>query len=175
MGIITNYRNPLRGKIRDYETYFDKNLKDSFDPRKIVTDLTCMDSINKPAKAWWGSPVGAKFGWKEWCEAEEFGIERYDFDSEPIRWGLKDGSSIFVIDTEDIADIDNPNNLIVHYTSREDGNHLDFQRILDDGIIAIELANSSIGHMFMNKYELMFNCWDCESIVVLDPQSIVWY
>ena len=39
---------------------------------------------------------------------------------------------------------------------------------------AIELENSFIGHMFYSRIEVdLFNSWDCESIVVLNPDKIL--
>ena len=54
--------------------------------------------------------------------------------------------------------------------------NLDFITMYNDGIIAVELLNASIGHSFLrlDRVELMFNSWDCESIVVLDKDCIVF-
>ena len=49
----------------------------------------------------------------------------------------------------------------------------DFRRVLKD-YDAIELENSFIGHMFYSGIEVdLFNSWDCESIVVLNPDKIL--
>ena len=76
---------------KTYVTYFPEEVK--FNPKKIVTNLEA--AYNKPTRAFWGSPVDTEFGWKELCENEIF--LKYDFDK-PIKWRLKDGSKILLID-----------------------------------------------------------------------------
>ena len=49
---------------------------------------------------------------------------------------------------------------------------LDWNKMLEDGIVAVQLMNGSIGHRFINKLEEQFNGWDCESIVVLDKSRL---
>ena len=49
---------------------------------------------------------------------------------------------------------------------------LDFNKLLEDNIIAVQLLDGSIGHRFITDIETMFNSWDCESIVVLDESKI---
>lgn len=144
------------------------------DPKKIVTNLD--ECINKPKKALWGSPVDAEFGWRDWCESEDWwpsrrNQEKEDYFNESFKWTLKEGSKILTINkVEDLNDIyraglirPNP------YGSAA----LDFYRILDAGYSAVELTDGYIGHMFVNRLESSFNSWDCESIVVLNPDKVV--
>jgi len=142
-----------------------------------------------------GSPVNAKFGWKDWCESEDYGD--YDFNN-PIYWKLKEGSKIFQIDwkeveldksntllkyikfknwrEEDLKDmpIEAKINILTHGGLYDAETVIDFVSMLNDGIVAVELLNSCIGHNFINNLEISFNSWDCESIVVLDPSYIEW-
>lgn len=145
------------------------------DINKIVTNLE--ESINKPKKALWGSPVDAEFGWRDWCEGEQWiprnGRDYEDFEdyfTKSFKWTLKEGSKILTINkVEDLngiyrAGLMRPN----QYRSVA----LDFYRILDAGYSAVELTDGCIGHMFVNSLESSFNSWDCESIVVLDPNKV---
>ena len=152
--------------IELYETYILRHLL--FDPESIETDLAGTFR-NKPRMAWWGSPVNAGFGWKDFCKAENFMLNEYDFDrSSPILWTLKKGSKILKIDRidEDVISYMVPDPEIGLYKV------LDFKKLLANGFTAVELTDGSIGHGFSNKYEAAFNLWDCESIVVLDPSKI---
>ena len=50
---------------------------------------------------------------------------------------------------------------------------LDYNKIVEDGIDAVELMSAYVGHLFINnKYERIFNSWDCESIVVLNKDVL---
>lgn len=149
-----------------YVTYLDS--KEEFDKHLIYTDLSSRGSINKPKIAWWGSPVDAEYGWKEWCENNEY---EFNFDN-PIYWTMKEGSKIYTIDFIDTES--DPDNQLSQYIV-DDGFgscYLDYQRMKDDGIDAVELYNAAIGHLFISRIETMFNSWDCESIVVLNPDVI---
>lgn len=159
------------GKV--YCTYLE--YQDTFNLGKIITDLHSEPVINKPNKAWWGSPENAEYGWKEWCIDNEFG--NYDWEH-PIHWRLMPGTNIYRISKLDIATSSGVKLLeryLKIYGSHDHGsNHLDFEKMLENDIHAVELLDAGIGHYFMNKYEIMFNSWDCESIVVLDPSKIIW-
>lgn len=175
-----------------YVTYLVKGNK--FDPNNIHTNLSSSFG-SKPDCAWWGSPEDSNFGWKEYIKYE-WGTEKYDFDN-PIKWHLKEGSKIFQIDAEDTV-IDLNNDLLKYIflmdrdlirvklpieavakelqdtVNFEYRPRISFYKMLEDGIVAVELMNPSVGHFFANGLETMFNSWDCESIVVLDPSKIIF-
>lgn len=167
-----------------YVTYFPPE-RFPFDPDSIHIKITGERMyINKPDRVFWGSPVDAEFGWKEWCESEDFG--NYNWD-EPIVWKLKAGTKILEVNWEDIK---SQNSILEKYTIcpyRNLENEfmpelmrkekvLDFFRLLEDGICAVHLIDGSIGHCFLwdNPYERMFYTWDCDSIVVLDKTKIIF-
>lgn len=141
------------------------------DPKNIVTNLD--ECINKPKKALWGSPVDAEFGWRDWCENEEWwpGGEPDYFDKS-FKWTLKDGSKVLTINTiGDLEDLDK-RGYFDHRGPFMFDSRLNFHRILEDGYSAVELTDGYIGHYFKNDLEMSFNSWDCESIVVLDPDKV---
>lgn len=146
------------------------------DPKKIVTNLD--ECINKPKKALWGSPVDAEFGWRDWCESEQWiprnGRDYEDFEdyfTKSFKWTLKEGSNILTINkVEDINDI---YRVGLMRLNKYGSVVLDFYRILDAGYSAVELTDGDIGHIFVNRLESSFNSWDCESIVVLNPDKVV--
>ena len=140
------------------------------DPSKIVTNLD--EVINKPKKALWGSPIDAEFGWRDWCEGEDWwpGGEPDYFDKS-FKWTLKEGSKILTINK--VEDLDDIYRAGLMRPNKYGFIALDFYRILDVGYSAVELTDGHIGHMFVNRLEDSFNSWDCESIVVLDPDAII--
>lgn len=182
-----------------YVTYMTKGTE--FSPTMIKTNLSS-SYLCKPEDAWWGSPEDADYGWKEWCKSESFG--NYDFGKPirwHLEKGSKifqiDDESVFNLDLDNeflkyvyFEDIDfntirMPFEEMVRYLKFERSQDcycdpeyknlkINFYKLLDDGFVAVELMNSCIGHCFINKVEIMFNGWDCESIVVLDPDKIVF-
>ena len=164
-----------------YVTY-QKKSHGIFCKDNIKIKLGLPNPICKPDCAWWGSPVNASFGWKEWCECECFMLEEIDWDN-PIKWRLTSNSKILRIAIDDVAD--SQNSPLSKYVTEDllykklgfsslnlFGVYLDFNLILNDDIIAVELLDANIGHKFINPIETMFNSWDCESIVVLDKTKI---
>lgn len=193
-----------------YITYLPKD--EEFDPELFHITLSS-STMFKPRSAWWGSPEDSEWGWKEWCENEDFG--EYDFDK-PIKWHLKEDSKVFEIHMKevtnfstdnpifqylgvrihdkDITDIQEKIRLIKIKSNGFDISctkekmievwkeaatleiRLDFVKMHEDGISAVELFQDEnyIGHMFLNELELHFNSWDCESIVVLNRDAIVF-
>lgn len=145
------------------------------DPKKIVTNLD--ECINKPKKALWGSPVDAEFGWKEWCENEDWWPsrrhqEKEDYFNKSFKWTLKEGSKILTINTiGDLEDLDKKG-YFDHIGPFMFGPRLNFHKILKDGYSAVELTDGYMGHYFKNELEMSFNSWDCECIVVLDPDKV---
>lgn len=148
----------------------------TFDPAKIVTNLTSTD-LNKPRSAWWGSPIDAELGWAQWCLEEEFALDEYDFDKDPIAWTLPKDAKVFRVTWGDVL---NPPfgelyPFVDFYTDGIFHSHyfkLNFNKLAEAGIVAVELTDPSIGHRFHNPVESMFNYWDCQSIAVLDSSKI---
>lgn len=163
----------------EYLTYLKKN-RFPFDETKINTNIQNKSiCLNKPRGAWWGSPINAEFGWKEWCLCNNFEIDNYDWEN-PIKWRLQEGSKILRIELLDV--LDEEKSILNNYVYTDDrykylqlsilGRELDFNKILEGEIVAVELMDGSIGHRFINSLESMFYSWDCESIVVLDETKI---
>ena len=146
------------------------------DPKEIKMDLRTGAAM-KPASALWGSPIDAEFGWKEWCECEQWipgdgkmSFEEY-FDIH-FTWSLKEDSKIFTISTnDDLLELKSLG--IIRKDTDWRGNIVDFNVAYNKGYSAIELTDPCIGHRFYDELELLFNGWDCESIVVLDPGKII--
>lgn len=164
------------------KTYVTYGFGNKFDTNKIHTDLTIF--ADKPKTAWWGSPVDAKFGWKDWCMAdywipgdyigEEPDFDSYFSDDNKIVWTLADDSKILYIN--EIKDLESclESGLIVKLREGGYDNYRwDFNKVLSSGYTAIELTDAMIGHYFVEGIELIMNGWDCESIVVLDHTKII--
>lgn len=155
-----------------YVTYLKEGV--SFDPSKIIIDLNNKHNgfLFKPDRGFWGSPIDASYGWKEWCENEEFGS--YDFNK-PVYWTLTSGKILQVgwdeVNNKELS------NLTKYIKPMMIGGCcpytiLDWDKMLEDGIVAVQLMDGCIGHCFKNILEEHFNGWDCQSIVVLDKSRL---
>lgn len=152
-------------KNTKYVTYLKEGIL--FDPDKIVIDLNNKYNgfLFKPDRGFWGSPVDAEYGWKEWCEDVYFGS--YDFNK-PVYWTLTSGKILQVGWDE----VKNKETSILTKYINYPYNILDWNKMLKDDIVAVQLMDGCIGHRFINELEKQFNGWDCESIVVLDKSRL---
>lgn len=121
----------------------------------------------KPQGGLWGSRTSAKFGWKDWCIANEFR------ECDPVNsfeFAMKDESRIIIINT--LAQLRRlpkaKSELVSSYC-------IDFEKCLRLGIDAIELCwygdeyqNFATGDLHFELYG-----WDCDSILVLNPDAVV--
>lgn len=113
--------------------------------------------MNKPCGGFWGSPIDSVFGWKKWCEAEQF----MDCIEEcSVRFRLtKDAKVIYVHSIEDLSKFKN--------LRRPEG-VLDFEMLskLYDAFY-LDLS-SDRNHLYSAMYG-----WDCDSIVVMNPDAVI--
>lgn len=122
----------------------------------------------KPEGGLWASRTNASFGWKDWCAREEFRECTEDCSFEFV---IKDESRIATIST-----LQQLRRLPRIENSRLASSYLiDFEKCLRLGIDAIELcwygeefANVASGDLYFELYG-----WDCDSIVVLNPDVII--
>ena len=131
---------------------------------------------SKPPVGLWGSREDARYGWIDWCrdqsldEDEEFGFGNFDTH---FKFRLTSDANILEIHSEDdILPYTLPDPYYAGLkwpgskTSTSD--HLNFQKLLDEGYDGIELFISDDYSM----HNGFFNCWDCDSIVVWNSNVI---
>lgn len=181
------------GKEITWETF---GFGTKIDKSKIVTILGEPSFRSKPKRAWWGSRTDTEYGWKHWCEDNCY---RTCEESNKSVWGLEVGSKILKVSRDDLEilnyivegdisispikyqpiDVEKHikaiNNRIYdesHFSSYA----IDFNKIKDDGYDAVELMDANIGHGIYDMRSVLtcFNCWDCESIVILNPEKIIF-
>ena len=133
---------------------------DVFKPELIVKKF---DRFDKPSGLW-ASPEDSDWGWREWCEAEDFRSEEQL--SKSFKFKLKESARVLHIrrlrDVEPFTTLD-PSFIFF------DGHELDLNRIYSE-FDAMEV------HMSDNWCELhdslLFYSWDVDSIVVWNPDVI---
>ena len=126
---------------------------------------------SKPDKGIWASPVDTDWGWKDWCESEDWSCSDM---SVSFRFILTDSAKILEVHKEeDILDyvITNQDSLqFRRYTHNltDICDYLDTEKLYSefDGIELFLSDNYSM-------HDGIFNSWDCDSIVVWNPDVII--
>ena len=117
----------------------------------------------KPRGGLWASPIHTKFGWKEWCNSEDFGDVSAKY---PVVLDI-DMSRIMVI--KKASDLDK-----LPWCKLEGLDLLefiDFGKLIKDGVDGIYLTEKG-------QWETRFTFprglygWDCESVLVLNERCI---
>ena len=130
--------------------------------------------INKPGGGLWGSPIEAERGWYNWCIEEEFQTERLD---KSFRFELAEGANVLYIDSDEAATklkeeyparpeaIFSGNELLPAITANYAKYQVDWVKVSEEYDAVVYYENS-----LLMRWE--FYGWDCDSIVVLNPDVI---
>ena len=115
---------------------------------------------NKPDFGFWASPVETHWGWKDWCEGNDFRLDSFD---KSFKFRLKNGSRILKVRMNaDIAPF--------FYRKRDSWCEygIKFHEIMKkyDGMELIH------GDHYGELHYGVFNTWDCDSIVIWNPNII---
>ena len=135
--------------------------KDKFNP---IQNRECE---NKPKGGLWASSVTAKYGWEKWCQDNEF--EEYCKPDHSFMFSLKPEANIYYIGSLEAADnlprtkskydIKVPSKIIMG---------VDFEAMVKGGIDAILYDQSSCPELYWR-----LNGWDCDCILIMNPDIIV--
>jgi hypothetical protein len=134
---------------------FDRNLFSDISNTHVCS--------SKPNGGLWASAVDATWGWKDWCERENF-----------QRHNLKTSFSFHLAPAANVLVIDNVNCLeVLPRLECGEFSHdlwvsLDFEKLRDSGVDAIELVLSADQRLYWQLYG-----WDCDSILIMNPDIIV--
>lgn len=128
--------------------------------------------LNKPSGGLWASPTDSEFGWKDWCESEDYKIENLDTWT---KFNLKGSAKILVINSFfDLMMAWKKYPLNTGRSGYFEYKILDFlaiERDGYDGVLLTERGNEEC-HLPMNETFLDLNAWDCESIVLFNLDHI---
>lgn len=118
--------------------------------------------MTKPYGGFWASSKDAEWGWKDWCEAEEF---RECKESNSFCFTLRDDSKVLTItNTEQLRSIPQQNceGFLMLWKA------LDFETLESSGVDAVEVNLSADRNLYDELYG-----WDCDSILIINPEIIV--
>jgi hypothetical protein len=117
---------------------------------------------HKPSGGLWASPVSAAMGWKEWCEQEEFMLDRLETF---CTFSLREDANIYEINsTEDVEAMPRQDQAIQMKTIKA----IDFEKMLADGVDAIQFNLSANPCLYWDLYG-----WDCDCILIMNPAVII--
>ena len=116
----------------------------------------------KPSGGLWTSPVKSNWGWKDWCLAENF---RICDGSNSFRLRFKETSKILVIDS--LRDLEMLPKSKLAYSKRFSKEYPDFE-VLTKECDAIWLTERGQRETHLS-HPLSLYGWDCESVLILNP------
>lgn len=142
----------------------------SFD-RNLFVPIRNREMFVKPFGGLWASSVDAKWGWYDWCRAENFNLNRL---SESFKFTLSDDAR--VIHIRSVADLKNlPNQELPEWFDGSLWKNIDFEKLLADGVDAVELHLSEevlTDHSFGEGLYWQLYGWDCDSILIMNPDVV---
>lgn len=117
----------------------------------------------KPKGGLWCSPLDSNYGWKDWCQAENYGDikqqQRVIFDV--------DMSNFVVIDSVKDMKTKLPWIPVVDGYFRA----LDFEKMVHEGVDGIHLTEKGQWETRFTHPESLYG-WDCETILILNERCI---
>lgn len=144
--------------------YFNKNIFN-----KIKNDLW----IIKPIGGLWASPVDTKYGWKNWCEENDF---RECNEENSFKFTLSKNANVcHIYSVKDLENLPRQELPPEHYSVNRKY-ILDFENMVNSGYDAIELHLSEevrVSDNFMDNLYWQLYGWDCDSILIMNPDIIV--
>jgi hypothetical protein len=169
-------------KVLKYEIIKDERFSLRLCPPEVIGNLVAIHYGNdryiprrlktiknknwvKPEGGLWTSPVGAKYGWKEWCESEQF----RDCDEEKsFKLKFKSDTKIAIINS--YSDLENMP-IQINDGFRNDlifsNKYIDYEFLVKFGIDAIWLTEDG---QWKTRLSNPFNLygWDCDTIFIMN-------
>lgn len=144
----------------------------SFD-RNLFTPIRNREQWVKPSGGFWASPEDAMWGWDSWCDDNNFHTDRLD---QSFTFELSEKAN--VIHIRSVSDLDGlpEQKTPGRFTSLIDWKCIDFEKLLADGVDAVELHLSEEDltgcGLFEGLYYRLYG-WDCDSILIMNPDVVV--
>lgn len=139
---------------------------DAYDKERLKRALTkerLYQRLHKP-HGLWASPVNTEIGWKEWCEDEDFHIDRLEKNFE---FTLSPEAKVLTINKlEDAADF-----LLVESMGRYMALYRLNHSLIYSRYDAMEVCMSS-DYMRLHDNNVFYG-WDVDSICVWNPDIII--
>jgi hypothetical protein len=124
---------------------------------------------NKPFGGLWASPIDSKWGWKDWCESEEWATDTL---KKSFTFTIAPTAKIYVIDNgKDLLSVSTYQSEYIPSFSRT----INFTQLIQDGYDGIFVTVNAI-RAFRDAgpsgAEGLYT-WDCESICIFNKEVII--
>ena len=131
-----------------------------FDPEWFQTP-TNLTYWNMPKGGLWASAENAPYGWGQWCAENDFSECNLN---KSFAFHLKDNARVHRIDNiGDVSQLPLQSGMEELTTLKP----IDFEKLMEDGVDAIEFNLSKDYRLYWKLYG-----WDCDCILVLNPNVI---
>lgn len=118
----------------------------------------------KPKGGLWTSPVNSDWGWKQWCESNEFRLESLQYS---YKLELLDNARLLIIDSlDDLLRLPFRNDLPIHQIISS--KYLDFE-LLKKSYDAIWLTKKGQGETHLSRPINLYG-WDCECVLIMNKK-----
>lgn len=144
---------------------FISYLKNDFDPKKFkeIEYGGMTEVVNKCKNGLWACPINSKYGWKHWCQDEDFEIGKIAFV-----FKLKPNAKIYAIDNYD--DLEK----ISTHRSAFGENIINFKELIDNGYDGIYASENAVRELRYTHGKISgLYCWDVESLCIFNPNVII--
>lgn len=120
----------------------------------------------KPLGGFWASRIDTRYGWKQWCDDNDFWNKSADKIPSFI-FSLKDTANIKTINTlEDLKELPECKR---EHIGVQDQYLIDFEKCIEEGIDAIDIPDINADR---NQINWALLGWDCDCILILNPNVI---
>lgn len=131
--------------------------------------ITNCDGFNKPRGGLWASPVDAEYSWREWVEGNNFYPERL---AKSFEFKLSDSARVLELTPENVWELPEDEKAFMK-RDRHERNALSMVYGIDFEALAreydvLECSLSRYPSLYWSLYG-----WDCDSILVMNPDVIV--
>lgn len=142
---------------------------DAFDPKKFLPIKNAVWGRNKPESGGlWASRTDAKFGWKDWCESEEFHLGRL---RQKFTFTLSDDARVLhLFSVDDLKKIPKSKKTLFHASWIIP----DFEKAMETyDAIELHLSEEVRDDPYADGLYYALYGWDCDSILIMNPDVII--
>lgn len=129
---------------------------------ELFVKISNKPAFVKPNGGLWASDVNAEFGWKDWCDRNDF---RECDNKNSFCFTLDDNANVLIINST--KDLESLPKAVDKYGISSIWTMLDFEKISKDyDSIEVNISND------YSLYHSLYG-WDCDSILVMNPDVII--
>jgi hypothetical protein len=130
-------------------------------PNKVKPVKNLPWRLSKPTGGFWVSPINSKYDWKSWCLFQDFNV---NYLTKSLNIKFKKDAKVFKIN--DIKDIERLPTIICYEIK-----YVDYEKVSETWD-ALWLTSRGVNTVLWKTYPSPLHGWDCESVLILNSNSI---